>query len=389
VISISVNKITELKKYLIIFSGGTLISFLWIILSNEPVQSNDTNFYLHHAKGILANDLSYLVHNNLPPYYWFFTYLISLIYEFAPTELPYIIVSLQALLWGTLSILIYKICKLWVQDNTALICSGIFSLSFESLQWTNYVLSDILYLTLFVIYIYKLLSLQRTFKTHKIIIISTIGLLLLLTRPVGFISLSIGSFILLLISLKERKWIHISAYFVLHSIIGLSLILILLSKSEPTINNDTDRVSPSGYMILFTERFADGTIIDERPAHNLVQDSNEADLVFYSRVFLTRCLYFWSPFISGYSTSHLALNSICLLPIIILGLLGLLTSYNKLNFIEICTLTLPLIIFTIFHSLTLIDYDHRYRVPVLWIMIIFSALIIEKVITLVKKAHQP
>lgn len=383
------NEITNKYKIeLSIFLSGCLISILWILLNQEPVQSNDTNFYIHHARNIAKDGISYLFANELPPYYWLFSAILTPIQLWCPEQLPIIVVGAQALMWGGLCVLVYMICHLYCSNLSSLICSAIFGISFEILQWTNYVLSDILYVTLFTSYIYCILLLKKGFRNSIFLIICGIGLTLIFARPIGFIASCIGSLSVLITCINNHKWKSLFCYFSFYSIVGIFLVIILFSKTDKIIKNDTERVSPQGYMTLFTERFADGTIIDERPAHNLSPNQNEANWIFYMRVFSKRCIYFWSPFISGYSFIHTVINTILLMPIIITGFIGMFLSLKKLNIVEFSTLILPVVVFTGFHSLTLIDYDHRYRIPVLWIMIVFSAFVIEKIIKVSNTIYQ-
>ena len=120
--------------------------------------------------------------------------------------------------------------------------------------------------------------------------------------------------------------------------------------------------------------FKTGIIIHDRPSTNVMPPTTYFD---YIHLLLTRLAYFFAPTVSGFSATHKLLNLAFFIPAGIGVLYGAHIAIFSIGLPTQIKTTLNLslfyIIFTaIFHACTLIDYDWRYRFPVLAPMIIVS-----------------
>ena len=133
-----------------------------------------------------------------------------------------------------------------------------------------------------------------------------------------------------------------------------------------------------GYLELVSTYYAEGRVIDDRPELNLSRPTIYTDYIIIS---LTRICYFFVFLIDAFSTRHVAYNLATFPPIYALGLFYLIAEFFRPKaskeeriWLVGVSCTALVIAIVVFNSLLLIDYDWRYRLPMMPFLAILAGL---------------
>lgn len=132
----------------------------------------------------------------------------------------------------------------------------------------------------------------------------------------------------------------------------------------------------SGAIQRNAEDYAQGTVLHGRRDTYHVPPVSLGD---YALISADRFKHFFHPVYSGFSRSHKILSLLFFMPVYLFGSIALalwLTAKTGLGRREESILTLLfgcVLIFALFHSVTQLDYDWRYRLPVLPHFIVIAA----------------
>ena len=106
-----------------------------------------------------------------------------------------------------------------------------------------------------------------------------------------------------------------------------------------------------------------GVIIHDRPETWIASPKSFIDL---ANLYIVRFLYFFSPYAKGFSIMHIILNSLqTFIPLFSISFWFFTGKENSSINKTIALILLLTITVAFFHSFTLIDYDWRYRSPVI------------------------
>lgn len=134
-----------------------------------------------------------------------------------------------------------------------------------------------------------------------------------------------------------------------------------------------------GMLGLLAREYRDGVLV-YAPESNLIV-APATDWLGAIRLTLEKCLYFLTPWLPSYSTAHTAINLAFFVPVYGLSAAALvnirrLTARQQLAAWLLAIFALSV---TVFHALVQIDYDHRYRLPLLPALIMLAAIGLESV----------
>jgi hypothetical protein len=129
---------------------------------------------------------------------------------------------------------------------------------------------------------------------------------------------------------------------------------------------------------FITNGVKDGMIIHDRPETWVNKPDNFIDIIF---IYFLRLINFFNPYASTFSIAHIFLNvlqiSLILLSISIWSVYGnYIKIFNKI-FLFIILLSLSV---AAFHSFILIDYDWRYRFPIILPLILLFPISLEIIV---------
>ena len=204
------------KKLNFIIFFSLLIKILFVIFFHEKTVSDEWSYLLHNFENFKS--YSYYVFEGqdvpssyMPPLYFFFIYLNKII-SFDKINFIYIVYFNQILISTFSVILFYRLCKLFFQENFALLGSLIFSI-FPLMIYSNGLISSaclqlFFYLLFFNLYL-KILS--NEFSNKNIFFLILICALTLILRG-EFLIIFLFSLIYLIFS-NKKKFIHASLIF--------------------------------------------------------------------------------------------------------------------------------------------------------------------------------
>ena len=256
------------------------------------------------------------------------------------------------------SLIIFVKCLLLVNVRPLLISLTlpVIVLSVDILIWPKFILSDTIYSFFVLIATYFIIKGITQNKIYYFYLFVTM-FLLITTRPSSFPVI----FVIIFSSLILRYSIILKPKIILLLLISAfvftpfiySLIYFFI---ELNLNGNVR-------LDFITSMVKKGIIIDDRPETWVENPKNFADVTY---IYFLRLINFFSPYASSFSLVHIVLNlfqiTLVLLSILIWFFFGGQSQvYNKI-FLFILMLSFFI---AAFHSFILIDYDWRYRFPVI------------------------
>tara|TARA_B100000575_G_C23078186_1_gene621078 strand:- start:86 stop:1252 length:1167 start_codon:yes stop_codon:yes gene_type:complete len=230
------------------------------------------------------------------------------------------------------------------------------SLSADLLTWPRYILSDTFFSFLIILTFYFMI---RGIVNEKLyyIVLSFLIFIMFLTRPTSIPYIFIFIIFLSFSNIKFNFNPKIILLFILLLSLITPVILTLFYQLTKIyfINNSQ--------LLTFINWVDAGMIIHDRPETWVNPPNTFIDIVY---IYFKRYLFFFNPYISAFSLIHIVLNLLQTL-VIFLSLIFWFFFSETYRAINKSVLLILLVCFSvaIFHSFTLIDYDWRYRFPII------------------------
>jgi len=143
---------------------------------------------------------------------------------------------------------------------------------------------------------------------------------------------------------------------------------------------DVGRYSPSFYWDIYSRTLREGVVYSSMEGYVQdvginVKEDTVPGFTHYATVIIRRIMHFWSIYTPTHSLRHKVFNILWLVPLFASSLYGFFLSWrdNKTNRYVSYLLAGILVSYTLFHSLTHIDFDQRYRASILIIVIVYSS----------------
>lgn len=262
------------------------------------------------------------------------------------------------------------------QLTTFLVMGLLLLSSFDLYLWPAYVLSDIVFA--FVVFssfvVYANLGMVGKTWYLSVAILIVIGFSL---RPTA---LPFAASFLLYGALRCTYKFFASRLTYLLSLmttltIFLTLTAIVLAAYSLFISQAiVEAESGKGYFYDVIHHFANGVVIHDRPEMNVAPVSSFAGVFM---LLLTRALAFFCLYTDKFSTPHILLNVtfFVMMAVLITGATGLALSQQRRGpMLKVVALFCCFCAsFAVFHSAVLIDYDFRYRLPLVFPGILTTA----------------
>ena len=256
-----------------------------------------------------------------------------------------------------ISIIVYSKILLLVGVRKILISLAlpIIVLSVDILIWPRYILSDMIYSFFVLISVYFIIELiiNNKLKVFKFLFII---ILLLGSRPssvpvIFAIILFVGCFNFEI--LKRKKYILFSIFIMIASIPFILSFLYLI------IDNNFSEINKVNFITNMVKK---GMIIHDRPDTWLDAPNNLFEII---NIYFFRFINFFNPYASTFSLIHILLNFFQLF-LILFSILIWCFDVEKETIDKIFFYIIMLAIsVAAFHSFILIDYDWRYRFPII------------------------
>ena len=344
------------------------------------MSSPDTLAYIKRAKILISHNFNLFAYYNdvnfiIPIFYYtipvvVFAILISTFND--QWIVAYQVINLSALFFGLflyIKVALHLEIRKWLISFSLLV----FLISVDYLLWPSYILTDTMFATFVMLAIYTVIAGANNHFRYYIAVISS-SLLLLFSRPSSPAYISVFLFFVFFPSLSQRLLIKKTLFFRLSLITLLAAvffsIIIIASASGVIESNQID------FWRQFIEQ---GSVIHNRPETAIKYDSTHLGAI---KLYIYRMVGFFTPFSGSFSATHNILNGLQLLGCYIITITMFrysLADFDRNNKrANAIALLLTLIVsVAILQSATAIDYDWRYRYPVIAPLILLSTLILD------------
>ena len=236
-------------------------------------------------------------------------------------------------------------------------------LSVDLLTWPRYVLTDTIFSFLVMLVIYLITKSIIKNKINYFILIFVI-FLIFLTRPT---SLPFIFAVVIFIGITKTQFNYNPKNILLLIFTIFILTPLIFTALYQYMNNYLINNSQAYFLI---EMVKSGMIIYDRPDTWVDMPNTTFDVIF---IYFLRNLFFFNPYVNTFSDIHIFLNLTQAIYIFLSIIVWLLLGFNFKTFNKIVFLILLISFFaSAFHAFTLIDYDWRYRFPIIMpLLIIF------------------
>ncbi len=356
-----------LKTYNYLALITLCLSFILIIILNKPQIFPDSYYYYEEGKKLFETNYTT---NSFKLLYSAWIFLNFLSYKLLENNWYYLIILLN--LFSSLLIIYYSI-KLINLSNLynffLFILIQLFCL--DLWIYNSYVLSDLIF-TLIAFTIFISIFKFVKFKNNKYIFLSiALSIILCLLRPTAFPV--IGFIIIALISKNKylnllNNFFYVFIFFVIILSVSIAQNFFINFRAESEIE------IIKSYFYWLDLQFKNGIVVYDRPEYNLESVNNIFSIIRYN----TYKIFMYFNFIpNGYSNLHKLINFIYLSLIIITILKFRVLDRKKFDKEAAFLIFLFIFTFGFFHMITIIDYDWRYRLPILPVLSLFPFLIFE------------
>lgn len=325
----------------------------------------DSWFYLQNARIIIdhqGNPLP-LLELGIYPYYWLYPIFLAIMQLSEP-----VVVVVQIILQALAAVLLFLIGKKLWRLEVGLLAGVAFAFFFEVWQWDTYILTDSMYMTALTVSVYLVLwaFAKKTLVAWTASAIS-IGAAFLL-RPTSVVYVACVAFLGIMM-MPSRVRIYAAA---------LVVVLVAAAGWYLTVFGSQKAFGVAYSVWLYRSTIEQGIVVRDRPEYSL-QLRWDPQLSFKNVIQTIsllehRAVAFWRFYIPAHSATHRVLNLATFAPLYLFGIVGFWHSFvgRKLD-IRTLFLTSIIVGYFVFHILTEVDYDWRYRVPVLpWVLLFAS-----------------
>lgn len=230
----------------------------------------------------------------------------------------------------------------------------ILTLSVDLLTWPRYILTDVMFSFLVLLLIFIMIK-DIVNKQQSYLYILLMIILIYLTRPTSL------PFIFAIVSFIGLNKLKYSQRFILTSF--LTLIIFMPFLFAIIFKFMTNYLSDVPQVLFLIEMVNAGMVIHDRPETWIGAPSSFFDLAY---LYFVRFIFFFNPYAESFSSIHIILNTLQTL-LILFSICLFLFSKEKIETMNKSVILILIISLYVafFHSFTLIDYDWRYRFPII------------------------
>lgn len=343
---------------------AALVRFVWVGVKGVSV-SPDGHTYLGWGAQLLAGDMSLDWH---VLYLGIVLWAAVLQAAFGPAA-PTAWVLLQSAVVALATIPLYLLARDLYGDRVAVLASLVHVFLFESFQWEAYTLSDSLFQAGVIAFAFfavrsEIQPAPRWRAWRNVVLVA-----LVLLRPVGIVVA--GTFFVwkarsVLRTAKGRRAAGVAA-----GVVALAVMLALPSLAAFADKMGSEYATSNAAGIVYDDDTERVLRFDTRPYEGGLASYVVANPLDFLALCLVRFAAFFTIALSRYSTAHVALNVVTLAPLFGVGLV--MVGRTLVRGGPQRLLAGLVVAFAAFHAVTLLDYDLRYRDPVLPLLAVFFA----------------
>jgi len=382
------------RQYVLIFSSFLLLGIAYTSIRGIQI-APDTGTYSQWADILIRNHFhypSYLsdVSFKTPAILYIGWVTVVALFKLALSSQWVVgLVVFNIVLFAAIGTALISIVGLLSDTKLPVLLAGLmYATSFHLLQWVSFVLSDIsfLALTFTPLFIYVLFLNRRR---HHISFV--LGILAILALAVSYRPASIpllATFAIGTIATIQTKAAtpesraRYSRLLFSFTMIGVIIILLLgslLAQNPNLWPFDFAR----GEVDFTSQNYNKGIVIHGRPE---TFHQPPVALIDYIAITLDKFIHYFSPTAEGFSFIHKVYSILFYIPIYLLAGFGVLFLFLKDGYrrtstwLVALTASLFVLFFASYHAVLTIDFDWRYRVPCIPVLILLAALGVNRII---------
>lgn len=351
--------------------------------------SDDSLRYAQWADELIANHFNMFAvksqAHNYASQYIVFIYLVALMKVlFADMWMQALVVSNIIFNAVTLIILLQLLARVTQQSILLVLATCVYIGSYDIVIWTKFILSDSLYLFISFLFFSTSLSIlnkansNMRFGVSEWLISFSLLVICLLTRPTAI------PLIVYLVIVTSVSYFAIRQQSI-RKISGVTFVCLVLLSVVATFVIGGIMADPSSWPLdagraavnYYSERFIEGAVVHDRlETYIAVKPTSLA----FAHLTWLKFINFFVITLDDYSLIHSVYNIFWFSPIYLFSLFAFSELFRKKSVLSVSALVLILLGFlylytvAMFTAVTLLDYDHRYRAPVLPILIMLATL---------------
>lgn len=367
---------------LIVFVGA-LVFFAGIAFSAPPQFSPDTTYYLGLARDLQTNPSEVVL--NTKKATWTVLVLpavLAILQRVAPESWPWLFVGMNAVALALVTALLHRVVHLVTASAAAALVAVAFQLlCYDFVSWVRFILTDMVYAVVAMAALAVTLGGVVSDSRE-----SARRLRLAVVLGVAFITRASGA-ILVPVAMFSEWWAHRRPPQALAARLAPWVALLLIGVAGITVRAwfyaDITRWPVAFLRPALTElagREKTGEVVWDRTETSQTPPETTADHVLIQLDRFIRFFQFTAP---GYSSRHNLINVIYYVPLYALALLGLvdgLLGSSDLRRRVVAVTATWIAAVAWLHALTVLDFDWRYRLPVLPYVIVLAACGVEAVV---------
>lgn len=384
------------RQYVLIFSSFLVLGIVYISIKGIQI-APDTGTYSKWADILIREHFhysSYLsdVSFKVPPIFYTGWVTVVALFKLALSSHWVVgIVVFNVVLFAAIGTALISIVALLSDSRIPVFLAWLmYLISFDLFQWVSFVLSDIsaLALTFSPFFIYVFLLNGRCHRISCLLGILAILALAVFYRPTSMPLLATFAICMIVTMQTKASTPESRARYsrLLFSFTMIGIILVLLFGSLLAQNPDLWPFDfARGEVDRISQYYSEGMIINDRP-----ETFHQAPVVLIDYIAITfdKFIHYFSPTAEGFSFIHKVQAVLYYLPLYCLAGFGFLCLFRKDGYsrtntwLVALTASLFVLFYATYHAVTIIDFDWRYRVPCIPVLILLAALGINRIMGL-------
>lgn len=251
-------------------------------------------------------------------------------------------------------------------------------------SWARYPISDSLYVSMhciFFTFLFRRIKHENLLKPLHLIVATFLLVFIILSRPTSLVYPIVLGTLAVFFLLQKASLSQLRQYFV--PLLAASGLILLFTFSYFVANLDLPSIKEKNLaLFVIVEDMRKGIVIHDRAETWLKSPSSTMD---YFYLIIYKIVMFFNPILTAFTLKHKLINGLFFLSSYILTLVGVfgsrvLTTFNRSVIFFAVSFSL---VTAVYHAVTIIDYDWRYRFPIVPILLLSSTIGLDIV---VKKA---
>ena len=384
------------RQYVLIFSSFLVLGIVYTSIKGVQI-APDTGTYSQWADILIRDHFHYSSYLSdvsfmTPPIFYIGWVTVVALFKLALSSQWVVgLVAFNIVLFAAIGTALISIVGLLSDTKIPVFLAGLmYVAAFDLLQWVSFVLSDIsaLALTFSPFFIYVLFLNRRCHRISCLLGILAILVLAVFYRPTSMPLLA--TFAICMIVTMQTKAAtpesraRYSRFLFSFTMIGIIIVLFLgslLAQNPNLWPFDFAR----GEVDFISQNYDKGIVIHDRPE---TFHQPPVVLIDYIAITFDKFVHYFSPTAEGFCLIHKVQAVLYYLPLYCLAGFGFLCLFRKDGYsrtstwLVALTAALFVLFFASYHAVLIIDFDWRYRVPCIPVLILLAALGVSRIIRL-------